>query len=596
MRTPRAARIQRGIALSIVVLLGGVFTVRLLDLQLFSAPEYVAESKGKRAVDLTIPALRGDIVDRNGNVLATTDERYDVQLSPKNTRLKNGVVTRYNPEKMTSENVPFDQVLSEIGAITGQQPEEIKKIIDDALQENPNSDFAYVKKSVDLTALNKLKALEVPWLTFSSVFNRTYPNGAVAGNLVGFVGSEGEPQAGVELAQNECLKGEDGSESYERSADNVRLPGSTVVTKQATNGGTVQLSIDRDLQWQAQQIVNDTAHETEADWVMAVVMDVKTGELLAVAENGSVDPNKVSATDPAHRESRAFLAPYEPGSTFKTITVATLLEEGVATPETQNLTPYSWQPEEGVQFRDAFLHGDMQWTLTGILVHSSNVGTAMQGTKVSSEKRYEYMQKFGFGLSTAAGMPLEDSGMLAPPADWDRQTFYNSTFGQGLSTTIIQTAGAYQAIANGGVRVPPTLVKQCRKADGSTSAPEHGEQVKVLSPNTSETLTRMLENTAVTLHKRGFLNVPGYRVAGKTGTAEQSDGRGGYRKDYVNSFAGFFPAEDPQYVIVNSVAFAKKNAGYGSLLSDWNELAADVIKTYRVPPATTPYVPLPEEY
>lgn len=596
MRSRKAAARQRMFALGGVLLLGGIFGFRLVDLQVINAAQYVEAAKGKRAVDITVPALRGDIVDRKGQILATTDERYDVQMSPKNTRIKNGTVQRFNSQTEETETVSFEQVLAEIGAATGQQPSEIKKIIDDALAENPESDFAYVKRSVDLTTLNKLKELDIPWLTFSSVFNRTYPNGAVGGNLIGFVGSENEPQAGIELAQDACLVGVDGSESYERSEDGVRLPGSTVVTEKAVNGGTVHLTIDRDLQWQSQQIVNRTASETGAEWVMAVIMDVKTGELLAVAEDGSVDPNHVAGTPPERRDSRAFLAPYEPGSTFKTITVATLLEEGVATPLTQNLTPARWSPEPNVSFGDATTHGEMQWTLTGILVASSNVGTAMLGTQVSPEKRYEYMQKFGFGVSTQAGLAVEDSGLVAPPGDWDRQTVYNSTFGQGLSATIVQTAGAYQAIANNGVRIPPTLVKKCVRPDGTEEVPAHGERVTVISEKTAKELHRMLENVAVNLENRGFLELPGYRVAGKTGTAEQSDGHGGYRSDYVNSFAGFFPAENPQYVVVTSIAFPQRDGTYKRLLGTWGELASSVIKDYRVTPSNTPFEPYPEEY
>ena len=187
------------------------------------------------------------------------------------------------------------------------------------------------------------------------------------------------------------------------------------------------------------------------------MIDVKTAELLAVAEDHSVDPNDVDASADYRREARSFTTPYEPGSTYKTLTAAALLDQGAATINTPNLTPFRWDPEPGVTFADSDFHGDMPWTLSGIIVNSSNVGISMLGTRLSEQTRYDYLKKFGIGEETSTGMPLESSGVLAEPQDWDRQTSYNTMFGQGLSSTIIQTASAYQAIANDGVRIPPTL-------------------------------------------------------------------------------------------------------------------------------------------
>src|SRR5699024_1441861 len=173
--------------------------------------------------------------------------------------------------------------------------------------------FAYVKRGVNLHQLNALKELGIPWLTFDYNYQRLYPNGAVAGNLVGFTGAEQEPQSGIELSQDTCLAGEDGYETYEKGADGVALPGSHVLREPAKNGGTVQLTIDADLQWQSQQLVDAYGDRLDTEWAFAVLMDVKTGELLAVAEDHSVDPGDVSAGDPTKREARSFVAPYEQG-------------------------------------------------------------------------------------------------------------------------------------------------------------------------------------------------------------------------------------------------------------------------------------------
>ena len=592
----RSARLRRTIAIAIVVIAAIAFSVRLIDVQMVSAAQLNEDAKDKRAVAVPITSVRGDIVDRNGEVLATTLERYDVQLSPKNTQLNGGKFWRTDQSGgIGTVEVTADQAFAEIGAVTGQSAAEIQKIVDDALKINPKSDFAYVKRGIDLTALNKLKQLAIPWLTYESQHARTYPNGAVAGNIVGFAGSEGEAQAGVELSQDTCLAGTDGFETYERGADQVPLPGSAVIEKQAVNGGTVTLSIDRDLQWSAQQIINDRVQKSQAEWGYLVVMDVKTGELVAVAEDGSVDPNDIDASDPAKWQARSFTSPYEPGSTFKSITAAALIDQGVATPLSQNLTPDYLEPEPGVRFGDAFQHGPMPWTLTGILVQSSNVGTATLGNLLSPEVRYDYLRKFGIGTSTQAGMPLEDSGLLYSPDKWDRQTAYNTMFGQGLSSTIVQTAGVYQTIANGGERVPPSVVTGCTAADGSVTKPDHGDTVRAISTDTAAQMMQILETVGTEAWYKDLVAIPGYRVAGKSGTAEQSDGQGGYRTDYVNSFAGIFPADDPQYVAVASIAFAKVDSTTAAI-NAFHDAAEATIRTFHIPPSSGEFTPLPTEY
>ncbi|WP_217132640.1 peptidoglycan D,D-transpeptidase FtsI family protein [Leucobacter chinensis] len=593
--TKRVKRNARSVAaMVLVILVTVIFSARLFQIQVVQASAYNEVSKDKRAVPVSIPGLRGDIADRNGVVLASTDERYDVQLSPKNTLVRDGVFYRQAPEGQSGTvAVTTEEAYAEIAEITGQTADELRDIVDSALAKNKKSDFAYVQREVTLDQLNALKALKVPWLTFAPNYQRFYPNGGVAGNLIGFSSSDQIPQAGVERSQDACLAGTDGVETYEKGADGVALPGSHVVREKAENGGTVELTIDRDLQWQAQQLVDEYNARLGTEWVYAVLMDAKTGELLAVAEDGSVDPGDLNAGDPEKREARSFVRPYEPGSTHKTVTVATLLEEGVATPLTPYDTPWTMQPEAGVRFSDWFEHAVEPWTLTGIYVKSSNVGTAMLGTQVPAKTRYEYMRKFGLGESTDTGLPLEDSGLLYKPEKWDAQTSYNVTFGQGFSSTIIQTAGVYQTIANGGVRIPPKLVKGCRAQDGSFTPHESGDPVNVVSQETASSILQMME-TLVDDTWKDFLTIPGYRIGGKTGTGEQSDGQGHYRTDYVHSFASIFPIDDPQYVVVASLGFPDSyTSGTTSSVSLVREIEEAAIRTLQVAPSTGTFEPLP---
>jgi cell division protein FtsI (penicillin-binding protein 3) len=587
----RPLAVRRLIAMAVVLIGAVVFSVRLVDLQVVQAPKLNAEALDKRGVPVTVPSLRGDIVDRNGVVLAATDERYDVQLSPKNVRLNGGKFWP-TPDKEVSAEEAFAQ----IGAITGQAPEEIAQIVDDALAENPKSDFAYVKRGVDLTALNALKKLLIPWITFDVNHERVYPNGAVAGSMVGFIGSEGQPQAGIELSQDECLVGVDGEETYEKGADGVRLPGSVVVTKAAQNGGTVQLTIDRDLQYEVQQAINKQVESSNAEWGLTTVLDVKTGELLAVAEDHSVDPNNVDGVSSDYREARSFTYPYEPGSTFKTLTAAALIDQGAATIATQNYTPFRWDPEPGVTFADSTPHADMPWTLAGIIVESSNVGISMLGSRLDEQTRYDYLKKFGIGEETHAGMPLESAGMFTDASEWDRQTNYNTMFGQGLSSTIIQTASAYQAIANGGVRLPPVLVKSCTAADGKVTETKPEAPVQVISAEAAAETRKMLEAMATEGWVAEDAAIAGYRLGGKTGTAEQSDGEGGYRPDYVYTFAGMFPMDDPQYVVVSTVAYPKSPASTIVAVRAWHASVEATIRTFHVPPSSGAYEPLQLTY
>lgn len=590
MKEERRKRRRGTLALAVVLLIVMAFVFRLVDIQVVRAAELNEASVGKRSVPVVTKSIRGDIVDRNAEVLATTELRYDVQLSPKN------VSPFHRAQGVETVEISKKEAFTEIGAVTGQSADEIATIVKEALKKDKKSDFAYVKRSVDLAQLTALKKLNIPWLTFDQNPSRVYPNGAVGGNVVGFVGSENEAQAGIELSQDVCLAGTDGSATYERGADGVALPGSTVVKDEVVNGGTVKLTLDRDLQWQVQQAVNEQATKVRAEWVMAIVMNAKTGEIVAVGEDASVDPNNVSATPAEKREARSYVAPYEPGSTFKTITTAALFDQGLATPMTTLLTPGSFATAEGAKFNDSFAHGDIPFTLTGIMVQSSNIGISILGSKISNEQRYKYLTKFGIGQSTNSGMPLEDSGMLMSWEDWDVQTQYTTMFGQGVSSTIVQTAGVYQTIANGGVRIPPTLVEECVTEAGKVIKHGSGDSVRVISAEAAATTTTVLENVAQQSWTKQYAEIPGYRIAAKTGTAEQADGNGGYRKSYVHTYAGFYPAEDPQYVTVFSVAHPAAGDGGVAASRGFKAVAEATIKAFHIPPSTGSANVYPQRY
>jgi cell division protein FtsI (penicillin-binding protein 3) len=571
---------RRRTVVSMLLIVGfvAVFVVKLVDIQIVQAAAYNEESMGKRSLPATIYSERGKILDANGVILADSVMRYNVTISPKNTKDFLRVTDR------ADVTITPQQAAVEIGGVTGQKPEDILKIVADALAANAESDFAYLVKGVDVDKFRALNALGIPWLYSEPAPGRSYPNGSVAGNLIGYVGQDGAAQAGIELTADACLAGVNGEEIYQRGADGIRIPGSTVTSVDAQNGSSVKLTIDNDLQWYAQQVLAKQVDATGAKWGTVVVQEVKTGKLLAVADYPTVDPNNVDGTAEENRGSLAFMAPFEPGSTIKALTAASLLDAGLADPTTQVFAPYSIEFGNGAKVHDAALHGIQRLTLTGVLEQSSNVGITQLGEVLASDKRYDYLEKFGFGSMSAVGFQAESSGILHPWQEWDNQTYYNTMFGQGLSTTAIQVASAYQALANHGVRLPVQLVEGCVAPDGTMTPTTLPEPTRVVSDAAATTTVNMLENFVTKGWISPYISIPGYRIAAKTGTAEQSDGSGSYSSSYVVSNAAILPANDPQYVVTVTISSPQSN---GSMASPpvLKAVMAQVLKKYRVEPS-----------
>lgn len=563
-----------------VVVLVGLFVVKLVDIQIVRAAAYNEEAIGKRSIPATVLAKRGTVTDSKGTVLAESVLRYNVTVSPKNAK---DFLRQTDRSEVT---ITPQQAAIEIGTLTGQKPEDILKIIADALAEDPKSDFAYIKKAVDVDTFRALNALEIPWLFYEAAPGRTYPYGAVAGNLLGYVGQDGSAQAGLELAENECLGGTNGEEVYQRGADGIRIPGSTVTNVAAENGGSLKLSINADLQWYSQQVLAKRVTETNAQWGVVVVQEVKTGRLITVADYPTVDPNNVDGSEETARGSRAFSSPYEPGSTIKALTAASLINSAVAEPNSQVIAPYNIVFPNEAKVRDAYPHGALQLTLTGVLQESSNTGITQLGQALDSQTRYDYLRAFGFGDTSAVNFPGESAGILHPYQEWDNQTLYNTMFGQGLATTAIQVAGAYQTLGNGGVHLPASLVDECVSPDGSVTKPEQSKGTQVVTPEAARTTVDMLENVVTKGALTKVVQIPGYRSALKTGTAEQSNGDGTYGGSFIVSNAGLIPAEDPKYVVYVVIAYPDGDT-FMACPPVFRDVMAQVIKEYRIQPSTS---------
>ncbi|WP_288467125.1 penicillin-binding protein 2, partial [uncultured Curtobacterium sp.] len=546
-KTIRNRRLRYGIVMMAVIALVAVFVIRLVDIQVVQAAELNEQSKAKRSIPVTIYGTRGDIVDRNGVELADSVNRYNITTAPRLVAPFKGKLggTRV-------KDVSVDDALQAIAKASGGDVATMQKNI----AANPKSDFAYLVKGLDVKHYEAVRDLEVPWLYPEQQSARIYPTGATAGALTGFMGTDGA-QAGLEYSYNQCLAGTNGSETYERGEDGVQLPGSTVTKQQAKDGGTLQTTIDSDLQYMAQQTIASAAKELQAESATATVTNAKTGELLAVADYPTVDPNDVDATkDTGAYGSRALTATYEPGSTIKAAIAAALINEGKSSPTDRAVVPYSRSFPWGGRIQDSEFHPTENLTLTGILQNSSNVGITELGERLTQQQRYEYMKKFGlFEPESAIEYPGQPSMQYGATPDWSSQTNINSMFGQGISTTAIQVASVFQTLANNGVRIPLHMVKGCQTADGKTIDAPDVQGTQVVSPAAAQQTVKMLQSVVTGGTLVGMKPISGYNVAAKTGTAEVAEGSKGYGGQRITSVAGMAPAEDPQYVV--TVTFTK---------------------------------------
>lgn len=580
MINTRSAR--RRLSVTVLTLLATIviFSFKLIDIQVVRAAELNQQSFGKRSVAVPTYGVRGNIVDANGVLLASSVDRYDITASPK---VMNALADPSNTHPID----PTAQI-ADLAAATGESVEDITA----ALSADPKSDFAYVHKLGTLEVLQAVKALKIPWVYAEVHPSRTYPNGAVAGNLVGFIGTDG-PQAGMELDYESCLAAANGSSTYEKSKDGVRLPGSTVTNKEPVNGGTLALTINSDLQFYAQEQLAAQALKVGADWGTVMVVRVNDGHIMAAADYPSVDPNDVNGVPNTALGSLAFSTPYEPGSTFKPMTAAMAIDQGMANAGTKVIAPGRIYFPNGQYIKDVWAHNDLRLTLAGVLMYSSNTGISKFSDMMSQQTRYDYLTDFGIGVKTAVGFPGESAGSLPPISDWDQVTNYAVGFGQGVSATSAQMASVYQTLGNNGVRMPLTLVEGCTMPDGTVTDLPSDDGVQVVSENAADQTVLAME-TVVTQGGLGKqLTIPGYRVAAKSGTAEVPE-NGVYSSDRVVSVAGLVPADNPQYVVIVTLGKPDIMKTSAAAAAPFKDIMTQVIKTFRVEPSTaaTPETPI----
>lgn len=523
-------RMRFGLAAVCVLLL--IIGGRMVQLQGVDHHEYANAAAAQRVNTVTLHAMRGSIVDRTGAKLAYTGDAQDITVDP----------TQVEPAKR-------DRYAALLAPLLKQTAADVLATL------SKKGKYAVLAKALPPSRAAKvtstLAAQNLPGVYTQATTQREYPGGTTGANVIGTVHGDGKGAAGIESQFEKVLAGHDGEQTFTVDNTGSVNPSSRTVVDPPRDGATVALTIDQNLQFTAQQLLDDDVKKSGARRASMAVLDVQTGQVLALAASGTFDASDPDTIDGDEPINPAVMSAFEPGSVQKAITFAGALQEKTITPAS-TMKVADRVRTGGVTVRDAWTHPKQEFTATGVLAQSSNVGTLQIAEKMGPQKWLKYERAFGVGQKTGIELPGESGGYLPPYEDWSESTFANLPFGQGQSMTVLQLASIYQTIANDGVRVPPRIVSSVTRPDGSQQRTATPAGIRAVTPQTARTVRTMLESVTMpggTGHKAA---IAGYRVAGKTGTAQQPDPNndGKYSNSmYWDTFAGMVPADDPQFVV-----------------------------------------------
>jgi len=557
---------QLGLLILVTIVAG-----RVIDLQVIQGPTIAAAAEKSRMREVVIPAERGDITDVNGVPLATT---------------------------VAARNVTADQTLVEDVDATAAALASV--LGGDASAYAPRLEgtrrFIYLAKNITPETWAKVAALKLPGIYSEATSTRVYPAGEVAANVVGHVRTDGTGGSGIEWSLDDQLAGVAGTSTYESSARGTEIPTVEAAGTAAVPGQTVRLTLDRDIQWVAQDAIAKQVRYAKADSGTVVVMDPRTGKILALATVPTFDPNRPAEAATADLGNRAVSDVFEPGSTSKVMTMAAVIEEGAAKPTTKLVIPPVLK-RPAKTWHDHSPHGTLRLTLNGVLAKSSNIGTIMAAEKIGGEKLYSYLKKFGIGERTGLNFPGESKGFVPAPSQWSDTSFGTLAFGQGLSVNAVQAASVYATIANDGVRVTPTLIDGWTLPDGTYQPAASPGSTRVVSTKTARTVRSMLESVVSADGTAPNAAIPGYRIAGKTGTANRIDDSCGCYRGYTASFIGIAPADNPSLVVAVFLQ-NPRNGHYGGVLAGpvFKTVTAFALQQGRTPPTGSPRPRIPVEW
>jgi cell division protein FtsI (penicillin-binding protein 3) len=517
--TERSANRRIRLLLAVVSLLFALTLARAAWIQAVNGPAYEAMATRQHRETIQLPAARGTIFDRTGAPLAIGEQATTVFADPRLVK---------DPKAAAIA----------AGKALGLDPDELYPRLADR-----STRFIYVLRKADPLQAAQLERQKIPGLGFYVEELRSYPQGDVAAHVLGYAGVDNRGLEGLERSLDETLAGKPGSETIVRDPFGRAID--IVDSRPERPGRNVKLTIDNQIQASAEAVLGATVRSWDAKGATAVVLDVRTGAVLAMANAPAFDANQFAATPAERRRNRAVTDVYEPGSTFKLVTIAAALEDGVVTPT----TPFVLAPQ--IKIADRWIHeaharGTERMTVRQILANSSNVGTVTIAGELGAEALAGWVARFGFGRPTGIDFPGESPGMALPLSDWSGSTIGTVPIGQGIAVTPIQMASAYAAIGNHGLLRTPYLVD--RVGSGRTKRPRAR---RVVSKATASRLMAMLRSVVVE-GTGAEAAIPGYTVAGKTGTAAKPE-NGRYVAKYVASFVGLVPAEKPRFAILVAV-------------------------------------------
>ena len=577
----RLAKSRIGILVTVIFGVLILFACQLVRVQVIQAGAYQEKAAYEMQSTRIIPAPRGEITDVNGVSFARSVSAINIVVDQTQITDPARVAEFVAPIL----NLPAEDIEQ---SITGTRKYAIVlRNARPAMWEN------LTKALYDFNKVLENKDLDKRIIGFfpERVYIREYPSGELISSLIGFVRDDGVGASGIESGMNSLIAGKEGRYSYARG-NGAEIPGSQQELVAAKAGTNIRLTIDRDVQWVAAEAIASAVKQYRASSGTVIVMDPKTGAIIAHATAPTFNPNNTKKVALSLMRNPSVQDVYEPGSTGKVMTMAAALEEKAVTPTTVLRVPYKIK-RAGEFFHDHERHPDKHLTTTGILAESSNTGTILIGEKLSNEMLHDYLTKFGIGVKTGSGLPGESAGLLRPVSNWSGTTAPTVAFGQGYSVTAMQATSVFATIANNGVRVSPTVIAGTSDASGHFTPAANRTTTRVISEDTAVKLRIMMESVVGVNGTAPSAAIPGYRVAGKTGTAERYDSRTGRYSGYTASFIGFAPADAPRYVMSVTIQ-DPKNGHYGGALGGpvFKKVMTFVLQSKHVAPTGTKVLPV----
>jgi cell division protein FtsI (penicillin-binding protein 3) len=560
-----------GITLLAIVFVLSLFAGRLVQLQGMESGTYRKLASKERDWTIVLPAQRGSITGANGQVLAMTVTTYTVTADP--------------------PLIPAAKRQQVADALAGPLGLTSAAVLD-KIQHPTSREYVVLAKGVPAQASSQITAMRLPGIEQTASYARSYPQGSVAANIIGFTGtSHGvlTGGAGLELQHNALLAGRSGSEQVQIGTDGQQIPLAGSHNQPVVNGSSLRLTIVPALQYAAEQACASQVKKTKADNCTVVIINPKTGAVLAMAQYPTYNPSDVTNVD--QTTNLAVQAQFQPGSTAKVITASAALERGGQTPMSAYKIPY--QIREGGQYiHDAEWAPGEHYTIAGIIAHSSNVGMSQVANHISEQTQYDYLRAFGLGQPTGVGLPNESDGDLPPVSQWYGDTRYTLSFGQGVAATAMQMAEVYATIANGGVRVKPTLIEGTTNSAGKYTPASPSPSRRVIQAKTANELLKIMQQVPG-IDAEGnqpWGVIPGYAVAAKTGTSQESNGKCALCV-YGSSWIGAAPGDKPQLVVSVNVQNPRKGGHFGAVVAGpvFYQVMKDALATLQIPPdGTTP--------